>query len=64
MLMIDMTEEPETEDDLIFKAQNMKNYGRIEYLIPIQNKYGVVLFVDRDYYNLRAKYNPSVDIGH
>lgn len=51
MIRIDMTEEPETEDDLIFKAQNMEYNGRIEYLIPVQDEYGSVLYVTQDCYN-------------
>ena len=34
MLMIDMTEEPENEDDIIFKAQNIHRDGEIKYVIP------------------------------
>lgn len=49
--MIDMTEEPESEDDLIFKAQNMEYNNRIEYLIPVQNEYGSVLYATLDLYN-------------
>lgn len=51
MIRIDMTEEPETEDDLIFKAQNMEYNGRIESLIPVQDRNGSVLYVTRDFYN-------------
>lgn len=51
MLMIDMTEEPESEDDLIFKAQNMVYNERLEYLIPVQNEYGSVLYATRDLYD-------------
>ena len=46
-----MTEEPETEDDLIFKAQNMEYNERIELLIPVRDECGSVLYVTRDFYN-------------
>ena len=49
--MIDMTEEPESEDDLIFKAQNIRYNGMSEYLIPVQDEYGSVLYVTQHYYN-------------
>ena len=55
-----MTEEPENEDDLIFKAQNMEYNGRIEYLIPVQNENGSVLYVTRDFYT-QDFYNYMVD---
>lgn len=51
MIRIDMTEEPETEDDLIFKAQNMEYNERIELLIPVRDECGSVLYVTRDFYN-------------
>lgn len=51
-----MTEEPETEDDLIFKGQNIERNGWIEYLIPVQDENGLVLYVTRDYYNNMVDY--------
>lgn len=51
MIRIDMTEEPEREDDLIFKAQNIRYNGMSEYLIPVQDVNGSVLYVTQHYYD-------------
>ena len=37
MIKIDMTEEPENENDLIFKAQNIIVDDEIIYVIPFNN---------------------------
>ena len=50
MIRIDMTEEPEDEYDLIFKAQNIRDNGMTEYLIPLQDEYGQH-YVTQHYYN-------------
>ena len=52
MLRIDMTEEPEDEDDLIFKAQNMNIDGNICYVIPVQGYSGLTTYVDREYISI------------
>ena len=49
MLMIDMTEEPECEEDIIFKAQNIECNGSLEYLIPVVDEYGSVEYVTQDF---------------
>ena len=43
-----MTEEPESEDDVIFKGQNVECCGYLEYLIPVRNCYNQVLYLNRD----------------
>ena len=50
MIRIDMTEEPETEDDLIFKAQHMYIDGNMSYMIPIHGYSGLTTYVDREIY--------------
>ena len=49
MLMIDMTEEPECEEDIIFKAQNIECNGSLEYLIPVQDEYGSDVYITLDF---------------
>lgn len=39
MLRIDMTEEPEDEKDLVFKAQNRMTVQCMEYSIPFNGQY-------------------------
>lgn len=36
MIRIDMTEEPEDEMDLIFKAQNIFYDNKMEYVVPVK----------------------------
>ena len=48
MIRIDMLEEPEDEDDLIFKAHNIPCEG-IHFVIPIQDM-GKRHYVDADLY--------------
>lgn len=50
MIRIDMTEEPENEDDLIFKAQHIYIDGEIGYMIPVQGYSGLTTYVDREIY--------------
>ena len=50
MIRIDMTEEPETEEDLIFKAQNMYIDGNMSYMIPVQGYLGLTKYVNREIY--------------
>ena len=50
MIRIDMTEEPEDELDLIFKAQNIETDKGLSYRIPVQDKYGSTSYVDRKFY--------------
>lgn len=50
MIRIDMTEEPETEDDLIFKAQNMYIDSNMSYMIPVQGYSGLTTYIDREIY--------------
>ena len=45
-----MTEEPENEDDLIFKAQHIYADGEISYMIPVQGYSGLTTYVDREIY--------------
>lgn len=45
MIRIDMTEEPEDELDIIFKAQNIYDDGHIQYVVPIKFK-GKTYYVD------------------
>lgn len=45
-----MTEEPEDELDLIFKAQNIETDKGISYRIPVQDNYGSTFYVDRKFY--------------
>lgn len=45
-----MTEEPETEEDLIFKAQNMYIDGNMSYMIPVQGYLGLTKYVNREIY--------------
>lgn len=50
MIRIDMTEEPEDENDLIFKAQNLYGDDKVSYELPIQDfVYGTV-YMDTYYY--------------
>ena len=45
-----MTEEPEDENDLIFKAQNIYRDGKLRYVVPIKiNKYGT-FYIEPNYY--------------
>lgn len=50
MIRIDMAEEPENEDDLIFKAQHMYVDGNMSYVIPVQGYSGLTTYVDREIY--------------
>lgn len=50
MIRIDMTEEPENEDDFIFKAQNIETEEGISYRIPVQDNSGSTSYVDRNFY--------------
>lgn len=55
MIRIDMTEEPEDELDLIFKAQNIftyDDYKLLLYLIPMENEYGQTQYVTKDFYDM------------
>ena len=45
-----MTEEPENEDDLIFKAQHIYIDGEKSYMIPVQGYSGLITYVDREIY--------------
>ena len=45
-----MTEEPEDELDLIFKAQNIETDKGLSYRIPVQYKCGSTSYVDRKFY--------------
>ena len=67
MLMIDMTEEPECEEDVIFKAQNIVCNDSLEYLIPVQDEYGSVVYLTLDFdlfsvsYIMKYFYNYILD---
>jgi hypothetical protein len=45
MVMIDMTEEPETETDLIFKATNQVDINGCSLMVPIYTD-GQLVYVD------------------
>ena len=50
MIRIDMTEEPEDEYDLIFKAQNIYRDGELRYVVPIKiNEYDT-FYIGPNYY--------------
>ena len=60
MIRIDMTEEPESEDDLIFKAQNIRHNGMTEYLIPLPDEYGQYYVTQHYYNNLIDEYGSAL----
>lgn len=53
--MIDMTEEPEDEMDLLFKAQNIKEDGYVDYVIPIEPEIYEYGYMPVDYYKYLQK---------
>lgn len=45
-----MTEEPEDENDLIFKSQNIETEGFISYRIPVQDDLGSTEYININFY--------------
>lgn len=45
-----MTEEPENEDDFIFRAKNIETDEGLSYRIPVQDNSGSTSYVDRNFY--------------
>ena len=50
MIRIDNLEEPEDENDLIFKAHNIPSEDGMRFVIPMQDNEGELHYVDADMY--------------
>jgi len=50
MIRIDNIEEPEDENDLIFKAHNIPSDDEMRFVIPMQDSEGELYYVDVDLY--------------